>query len=544
MSLYPSRDFVESYSTRNPVFATVGAVCIIVFTSLAFFLYDALVRHEFHNKQVILEAKRKFMRFVSHEVRTPLNTVVMGLKLMQEEVESMTPESQSSPDKREIIPYVIKLSQQILDSAESAVTVLSDLLNYDKIEMGQLSLEPTIIGIWDLIQSCTEEFRLPFQAKNIKFALDFDSIASRPDVECASPRITNAAELPYVVKERRFVGDSIRITQVLRNLVSNAMKFTPEGGKFIVLAEYVASLLNFMAFSPSARRPVLHSLGKVTVRLSWLHENKENTGKNLDDFKLSNHSDPVAYERSGVLKVDVTDTGAGMSPDQVAKLFQSGVQFNVNQLQSGKGSGLGLYIAKGIVEQHGGTLSASSKGIGNGTTFTMTLPLHYIPDALLPDGMDRLILGKPDNEDCDQSTANDATITSREESARDPLRVLVVDDAAMNRKLLTRLLEKRGYTCDQAENGQEAVDKVVAALKADCPYDTILMDFEMPVMNGPEAARQIRELGCDPFIAGITGNVLPEDVAFFKENGANWVFPKPVRIPDLEALWHEYGILG
>jgi signal transduction histidine kinase len=70
--------------------------------------------------------------------------------------------------------------------------------------------------------------------------------------------------------------------------------------------------------------------------------------------------------------VSVTDTGAGMTPDQLTKLFRDGVQFNVNTLQAGKGSGLGLYIAKGIVEQHGGTLTADFKGLGCGTSFTMT----------------------------------------------------------------------------------------------------------------------------------------------------------------------------
>ena len=235
MTFYPSSDFFESYSTRNPLLATIGAVCIIIFTSLAFFLYDALVRQEFHNKQVILEAKRKFMRFVSHEVRTPLNSVVMGLKLMQEDIESMTPGTQVVQQPSEMIPYVIKLSQQILDSAENAVTVLSDLLNYDKIEMGQLTLEPTILSIWELVQSCSEEFRLPFQAKNINFVLDYGPLGKfSSDEETAPPAmINNAADLPYDVKEQRFVGDSIRITQVLRNLISNAMKFTPEDGTFV-----------------------------------------------------------------------------------------------------------------------------------------------------------------------------------------------------------------------------------------------------------------------------------------------------------------------
>jgi signal transduction histidine kinase len=88
LRLYPSDEFFETYTTSNPRIATIGAVCIILFTSLLFFVYDFLVRQEFHEKKELLEAKRRFVRFVSHEVRTPLNSVCMGLALMEEEMGS------------------------------------------------------------------------------------------------------------------------------------------------------------------------------------------------------------------------------------------------------------------------------------------------------------------------------------------------------------------------------------------------------------------------------------------------------------------------
>ena len=94
----------------------------------------------------------------------------------------------------------------------------------------------------------------------------------------------------------------------------------------------------------------------------------------MTQFKLCS-GEEVSYDRSGSIQIEVTDTGIGMSPDQVSRLFQAGIQFNVNELQSGQGSGLGLYISKGIVEQHGGTMEVSSGGIGHGNTFTCTLPL-------------------------------------------------------------------------------------------------------------------------------------------------------------------------
>jgi CheY-like chemotaxis protein len=121
----------------------------------------------------------------------------------------------------------------------------------------------------------------------------------------------------------------------------------------------------------------------------------------------------------------------------------------------------------------------------------------------------------------------------------------VVDDAVLNRKLLSRLLQNRGHVCDLAENGQEAVDLVHQSMTDGRPYDCILLDGVMPVMDGPTAATHIRlDLGCDTFIVGITGNVMPEDVDHFKQCGANGVLPKPVKLHDLEVLWMEYGLFA
>ena len=192
----------------------------------------------------------------------------------------------------------------------------------------------------------------------------------------------------------------------------------------------------------------------------------------------------------GKLRINVIDTGAGLSEDQLSKMFQDGVQFNVNELQAGKGSGLGLYIAKGIMQQHGGNLVCWSQGLGHGCTFTMKIPLYTIPD--------------PDRKESRVEDIENA-VTSYEDRS---LHVLVVDDSTSNRRLLRRLLKNRGHRCDECEDGYMVADKVREAQEKEDPFDLILMDFEMPVMNGPTAAREVREkLGCDVFIAGITRNL-------------------------------------
>jgi len=121
---------------------------------------------------------------------------------------------------------------------------------------------------------------------------------------------------------------------------------------------------------------------------------------------------------------------------------------------------------------------------------------------------------------------------------------LVVVDARMNLKLLMRLCSKNGHTVDGAEDGVIAVDKASSAMRRGDDFDVILMDYQMPNMDGPTAARKLRDMGCSAFIVGVTGNVMEEDVRYFKECGANAVLPKPVKYASLESLWIEYGVKG
>ena len=284
MMVYPSGDFFDVFSTENPTVATAGAVSIIIFVSLLFFLYDALVSKENQKNQAIIEGRRRFMRFVSHEVRTPLNSVCMGLKLLQEEVALMFGKDEGDHTEVNLPPFlpeaiifdptldggsnfkyeycplllagkqdksivharrdkandIFQLSQQVLSSASNAVDVLNELLNYDKIETGQLQLEKTIISIWSLIENVVEEFKLPYKAKNINFELDFGSIVdleqSQHNDNHGAPTARSSSSISDMIsnelRECRVVGDSMKITQVLRNLLSNALKFTPEGGTF------------------------------------------------------------------------------------------------------------------------------------------------------------------------------------------------------------------------------------------------------------------------------------------------------------------------
>jgi len=437
------------------------------------------------------------------------------------------------------------LSQEIQGNAQGAVDVLNDLLNYDKIEQGtlQLALEP--LNVWQLVEKAILEFKLPASSKHIDLQVSFDTQQAN---EKGIGKFTRARLLPDSIKGLRVIGDSVRLTQVLRNLMSNALKFTPADGSVHVQAMYQED-------EPG------------TLQTIELQKGRAATGC-----------------LNGSIKVRVADTGAGMSPDQISRLFQEGIQFNVNELQAGGGSGLGLYIADGIVKQHNGTLSASSKGIGHGSTFEMALPLwkvstdecDYCDEALVQRHLEGKLKKKQmlyslettgnnrksgsDNEEEEEDTEsntrrssshrsssnmslgpNDAPMAS--ENSSPSLRILVVDDVKSNRKLLKRLLENRGHRCDEAENGQQSVEMVKNASESGEPYNSVLLDYEMPIMDGPTAAKEIREtMKNDVNIIGITGNVLPEDVKYFRDCGANDVLAKPVKMGDLYASWVELGV--
>jgi signal transduction histidine kinase/FixJ family two-component response regulator len=478
ITLYPTQELYDVYSTRNPMLATVGAVCIIAFTSLLFLLYDLFVRRDLNAKKELLEAKRAFVRFVSHEVRTPLNSVCMGLTLMKEEIAANL--NTNNDEHIDNLRSWLTLTDEVTENAHSAVDVLNDVLNYDKVETGKLTLEYTIVPIFDLIEQTVSEFKLPAMKKNIKL------IVQTPKSKDIEGHTDGSLEL-YVV------GDKVRLTQVFRNLVSNAIKFTPEQGD-------------------------------LTVRATWLPPTDKQLGNPTETSFTLPHEETVVFTQNGSLILTVTDTGVGMTPEQIKSVFRPGAQFNVNELQAGNGSGLGTYIAKRIVRQHGGSLSGASDGLHKGSAFSVTLPVHDIPSDLTP-------TTKTVDADSDDDYSG-------------PLKILVVDDAKMNLKLLMRLLSKHGHIVDGAEDGQIAVDKVKAAMEAGDQFDAVLMDHQMPIMNGPTASRKMREMGCDAFIVGVTGNVMPDDVRFFKNAGANAVLPKPIKLSELEALWVEHDIRG
>lgn len=247
MDIYSNKEFYQAYSTNNARTACIGAVLIIVGTSLLFFFYDYFVRKEFHDKRKLLEAKRQFVRFVSHEVRTPLNTVCMGLTLMQHDFASALGLRRSSGGARtttttavpcgddkvdlEKLQEWMQLSTQVYQNAETAVNVLSDLLNYDKIQMGTLTLELSLVPIIHSVEKTMNEFKIAAMESKVHLQLDLLPLLRQhnhdQDIEAGVIEIN---QLPLDIQAAKVVADNVRLAQVFRNLLSNALKFSNENG--------------------------------------------------------------------------------------------------------------------------------------------------------------------------------------------------------------------------------------------------------------------------------------------------------------------------
>ena len=266
------------------------------------------------------------------------------------------------------------------------------------------------------------------------------------------------------------------------------------------------------------------------------------------------------------LVTSVIDRGVGISLQNQANLFQNFTQVRPGALQAGQGSGLGLALCKQIVELHGGSIEVQSDE-GHGSTFVFQVPFAVVADEAVAE--------------VSQAAASTASIVVKDEESavfmtraqeqRTPLlaaihiaalstsingdsgaenkyplaavssgglplaslEVLVVDDAASNRTIMSALLKRKGVRSVAVENGLQAFDLIAADMDR---FRLVLMDNLMPVMDGDEATRCLRAAGYRHLIAGVTGNVLDDDVREFLAAGADLVLAKPVKVVTLTAL--------
>jgi signal transduction histidine kinase/AmiR/NasT family two-component response regulator len=361
-------------------------------------------------------AKGEFLANISHEIRTPLNGVLGMAQIMRREA--------AEPTRREQLDVIISAGEDLLSQ-------LNGVLDWTKIDGGELVLEIRRFDLADMVRHVSAPYASLAADRGLAFHVEIDPLA-----------------------RGAWRGDSARLRQVLSNLLSNALKFTPEGS--------------------------------LSLRVDLTPEG---------------------------LCFGVSDTGDGVAEEQLEHIFGAFTQVDASATRGFGGTGLGLAISRGLVELMGGRLLAVSVP-GAGSTFSVLIPLERDVD-----GVDEPADAAGPAVPIDAPT----------------LRILIAEDNAINQRIVTGLLEPLGAVLSLVENGVEAV-----AAYRDGGFDLVLMDIQMPRMDGVEAARRIRAheqaagLPRTPILA-LTANVMAGQLETYRQAGMDGCVAKPIDVAVLFA---------
>ncbi len=389
-------------------------------------------------------ARAEFLSNMSHEIRTPLNGIIGLNHLMERNLD----------DRIAMEGYVRKLGK----AANYLLSLVNDILDVSKLRAGKVELDCRPFDLNSAIGNVCEMQREPMDERGISFDMQ-------------------AADLPYPY----LMGDEVRLSQVLMNILSNAVKFTPAGGTITMKASQH-----------------LHASGA----------------------------------RAG-LTISIADTGCGMTEEFRQHIFDAFAQERSSNDESQKGTGLGMSICHLLVEQMGGLLEVESE-LGEGSRFTVivSLPLNPTKLAEMP------------YEPQTAAAASEAAPGPSEAAPRDRgMKLLVAEDNELNADIISSILAEEGYEVVLVADGQQAVDAFAASEEGS--FSAVLMDAQMPVMDGYEAARAIRALDRADAravrIFACTASTFTEDRSRALESGMDDFLPKPL---DVRLMLEKLGEIG
>ena len=467
--------------------------------------------------------------------------VKLGLKLLTDSLKNS--EHAEDIERSEILVDVNLACRTTLD-------ILNDLLCFDKMEGGILVAHKHEVPVISFISDCVDMFSAQAREANVTVTLS----------TCSGDSCGGPGSLPLLTDDTVFI-DRFKMDQVLRNLLSNSLKFTPRGGSISVTCAFVPDMTVLHDFSSevadaeraSSPHSLINQMSKPPGSGSGQRSSSPSPRAGMVSLLQRKPVRIFSIDNPGYTKgkliINVKDSGTGMAEEDYSRLFKEIIQFNPEVLQAGGGSGLGLWITKGIVDLHQGQITAYSEGLGCGSSFTVELPMQRILLSTItnirdaPDISMATYFGSNHHVNTiDASTSrvadeglNISKIPCDLDIPKPVYHLLVVDDSPLNRKMLIRTFKMSGHICDEAEDGVIAVAKVKEMMSSSAKaYSAILMDFVMPHMDGPTATKEIRSLGYTAPIFGVTGNILDSDVRHFTDSGANLVLTKPFNMKIFE----------
>ena len=389
-------------------------------------------------------AKSEFLANMSHEIRTPMTAVLGYTDLLIEE-------SWGRPGSIQLLDVIKRNGHYLLE-------LINDILDLSKIESGNLTIETIQFSLLEKMKEIQSLMKVRAELRGLHFKLSFEGA------------------LPVEIQ-----SDPTRLKQILINLIGNAIKFSPDGGK-------------------------------VSVETSFLN---------------SSADDPL-------LEFKIRDTGIGMTDEQIAMLYQPFVQADSSTTRKFGGTGLGLAISKRLAEMLGGDLTCESVP-GEGTVFTLTIGIGN-PETLKfhenpQDDFRQIPVIQQDPE----LPAGDS-----ETMKLGPCTVLLAEDGVDNQRLISMLLKKEKTHVVLAENGDIAVRRALNAEQQGKPFDIILMDMSMPVLDGYGATRKLRELGIETPIIALTAHAMTGDRQKCIDAGCTDYATKPVNREKLRNIILKY----
>ena len=373
------------------------------------------------------KAKTDFLSNMSHDIRTPMNAIIGMTSLIRHD----------AGNKAKVIEYADKIDI----SSQHLLGIINDVLDMSKIEAGKTVFKYTDFSILDFITELNTIFHSQIDEKNQTLTIIKENI-----------------------RHEWVNGDQVHLMQIFSNLVSNAVKYTQEGGKIQFLVEEC------------------ETKSSVYAKYRFL----------------------------------VSDNGMGMSADFKDTIFDAFTRAESSMTNKIQGTGLGMAIAKNLVEAMGGTIDVESE-LGQGSCFEVLIDLRIAEDRSVSSTVQE-----------EKNEQNDNIFQG--------MRFLCAEDNELNAEILTELLKIEGAECTICENGEEILKTFEKSAPGD--YDMILMDVQMPVMNGYEATKAIRrsshELAKKIPIIAMTANAFSEDIQHSLAAGMNAHVSKPVEMRVLE----------
>ena len=437
--------------------------------------------------EAAVRMKSEFLVDMGYGIRTPLNALTSFTEILTQRV-AQNCSTEFKEETEGIFDIIKKNSQELLTS-------INGILDYIKIDANLLKVESVPTSIKQIIHDVCRVEKPNIIAKHLALSVKYGT------------------GLPPVI-----LGDPVRIRQILANLVSNATKFT-EKGTITIFCE------------------CLSSTDSVTTSIKSSASTKETGEQHQDTFSAS----------SMQLKISVTDTGVGLSPAQIQELFKPYRHVDSPMPREHR-AGLGLNIAMRLATLMDGTINIESVQ-GQGSTFSLLLNV-YVPEGSYAN----MVLSEQKDKDgfghhgSQLRTGLDIRVSKQksDETAPDtnrPLqdaRILIVEDMAVNQAILATLLREAGAQTAIAENGAIGVQKVMQDMDNGLLFDVVLMDMQMPVMDGYEATAFLRKHGYQRPIVAVTAHALSGDREKTLKAGCDDYIAKPIDHQTLIGIIRKY----